>query len=193
LEKIESETIGLNILKSEVGNINETDIKLALATKLVTIIGFKVKIDAPAREISERNNIRIVTGDIIYKVLDDVKEKMQEMISPTVNRVDLGKAKILKVFSAKGSTTSGGKKEGSKQVVGGRVEEGIIRKGAKIRIMRFKEIAGTGTIVELQRGKQPAEEASQGSEFGVLADSKTQIQEGDVFEIYQEEIVRQKL
>lgn len=190
LKKIESSTIGLSILKSEVGNINETDIKSALATKLVTVIGFKVKVDASARELAERNNIRIVVGDVIYKVLDDVKGKMQEMIPPTVNRVDLGKAKILKIFSAKGGAASGGKREGSKQVVGGRVEEGVIQKGAKIDIKRFREVVGTGTILELQRGKQPTDEVLKGSEFGVLADSKTQIQEGDVLEVYREEIVK---
>ena len=193
LKKIESATIGLNILKSEVGNINETDIKLAMATKLVTIIGFKVKVDSSAREIADRNNIRIVTGDVIYKVLDEVKEKMQEMIPPSINRIDLGKIKILKVFSAKGGATSGGKKGGNKQVVGGRVEDGIVRKGARIDIKRFREVVGVGTILELQRGKQAAEEVAKGSELGILADSKTPIEEGDVLEIYQEEIVKQKL
>ncbi len=183
LEKIESATIGLSILKSEVGNINETDIKSALATKLVTVIGFKVKVDASARELAERNNIRIVTGDVIYKVLDEVKEKMQEMIPPTVNRIDLGKVKILKIF----------KKEGSKQVIGGRVEDGIIRKGARIDIKRFREIAGVGTILELQRGKQAVEEVAKGSELGILADSKTPIEEGDVLEVYQEELIKKTL
>lgn len=183
LNKIESDTIGMNILRSEVGNINETDIKLALATKLVTIIGFKVKVEGPVREIADRNNIRIVTGDVIYKVLDDVKQKIEEMIPPSIKRVDLGRAKILKVF----------KREGPRQVIGGRVEDGSIRKGAKIDIKRFKELVGTATIIELQRGKQPAEEASKGSEFGILADSRTPIEEGDVFEVYQEEIIKQKL
>jgi translation initiation factor IF-2 len=180
LKKIESETIGVNIFKSDVGNINESDVKLATATKLVTIVGFKVKVDAPARELAERSNVRMVTGEVIYEVLDEVKRKMREMIPPTINRLDLGKAKILKVF----------KREGAKQVVGGRVEEGIIRRGAKINIKHFKEIAGSGIIIELQQAKRMVDEAPKGAEFGILAEAKTPIQEGDVLDIFEEQVVK---
>ena len=183
LKKIESETIGVNILKSDVGDINESDVKLAMATKLVTIVGFKVKVDSSTRDLVDRNNIRVVTGDVIYEVLDKVREKMQEMIPPVIKRTELGKVKILKVF----------KKDGIRQIVGGRVEDGVIKREAKFEVRRMKEGLGSGTILELQQAKQKVEEAPKGSEFGISVESKVSIQEGDVLDIYREEIIKRTL
>lgn len=183
LKKLASDAIRVNILKSEAGNINESDVKVALATKLVTIVGFKVKMDASARELAERGNIRIVLGEVIYEMIDEVKRQMQEMLPPLVTRVDLGKAKILKIF----------KKEGNKQIVGGRVEEGVIRKGAAMEIKRAKEIVGSGNIIGLQREKRETEEVGKGAEFGMMAETKTVIQEGDVIEVFQEEVTKRTL
>ena len=183
LKKIETSVIKINILRSEVGNINETDMKLALATKLVTIVGFRVKVDASAQELAERNNIHLVRGDVIYEVLDSLKKEMEEMLPPIVNRVSLGKAKILKLF----------KKEGSKQIIGGRVDDGIIRSGAKAEVKRLKESVGIGAIANLQREKQQVSEVGKGSEFGMMIDSKVAIEEGDTLEVFQEEILKQKL
>jgi len=183
LKKMENESIGISILKSEVGAINESDLKLALATKLVTVVGFKVKIDASARELAERANIHIVQGDIIYEVIDAIKRLAEVLIPPYVTRLDLGKAKILKVF----------KKEGQKQIVGGRVDEGMIKKGAKIELKRFKESIGKGSIMELRQEKQEVQEVRKGQEFGILAEMKMGIEEGDVIEIFEEEIKKRTL
>ncbi len=183
LQKLASDYIRVNILKSEVGNINESDVKVALATKHVTIVGFKVKIDASARELAERGNIRIVIGEVIYEIIDEVKKQMQEMLPPIVTKINLGKARILKVF----------KKDGNKQIIGGKVEEGVIRKGSVIEIRRAKEIIGSGNIVGLQKEKREAEEVGKGAEFGMMADAKTAIQEGDFLEISQEEITKRTL
>lgn len=183
LKKMENESIGINILKSDVGNINETDLKLASATKLVTVIGFKVKVDASARELAERGNIHIVQGDIIYEVLDQVKRKAEVLIPPIVTRKDLGKLKILKVF----------KKEGSKHIIGGRVEDGIAKKGARADIKHFKDVVGTGTIANLQQNKREADEVSRGLECGMLFEAKASVEEGDVLEIFEEEITQRTL
>lgn len=183
LRKMENDSIGISILRSEVGTINESDLKLALATKLVTVVGFKVKIDASARELAERGNIHIVQGDIIYEVIDAVKRLAEVMIPPYVTRIDLGKAKILKFF----------KKEGQKQIVGGRVDDGIMRRGAKVEIKRFKEVVGKGVIAGLQQGKQEAQEVKKGLEFGVLIETKTAIEEGDTLDVFEEEIKKRTL
>jgi translation initiation factor IF-2 len=182
-KKLESDAIGINILKSETGDIGESDMKLAMATNLVTIIGFKVKIDSVAREMIEQSGVRVVTGEVIYEILDEVKKKIEEMIPPEIKRIDLGRAKILKFF----------KKDGSRQILGGRVEEGIIKKGAKIQINRLKENVGSGSILELQREKQPVTEVIKGFEFGAMIDSRTEIQEGDVIEIFEEEVIKRTL
>lgn len=178
--KITSSIIGINILRAGVGDINETDIKLALATKLVTVVGFKVTVDHAVRELARTSNIHVITGDIIYELLDRVKKEMNEMLPPEIKRIDIGRAKILKLF----------KKEGMRQVVGGRVEDGAIKKGAKTDITRFKEIVGQGTILELQHNKQKEDRVEKGVEFGILIESKITIEVGDALHIYEEELIR---
>ncbi len=183
LKKIESELVGINIIRSEVGDINESDVKMAQATKLVTVVGFKVKIDSSARELAENFNIHIVTGEVIYELLDKVKRKIEELLPPEVKKIELGRVKILKLF----------KNEGIKQVVGGKVEEGIIKAGAKVDILRLKTPVGKGTLIELQQNKQKTEEVARGLECGMMIESKTEIQEGDVLEIFSEETIKRTL
>lgn len=183
LKKLESEKIGVNILRSETGDINESDLKLALATNLVTIVGFRVKIDTRARELMGQFGTWVVTGDVIYELIDEVKKKMEEMIPPEIKRIDIGKVKILKIF----------KKDRMKQIIGGRVEEGIIKKGAKADIKRFKEFAGEGTIAELQRERQSVREVSKGFECGIAFESETEVKEGDVLEVYEREVIKRTL
>lgn len=178
--KITSAIIGINVLRAAVGNINETDIKLALATKLVTVVGFKVSVDHTVQELARASNIHVITGDVIYELLDHVKKEMNEMLPPEIKRIDIGRAKILKLF----------KREGPKQVIGGRVEDGIIKKGVKADITRFKEVVGQGTILELQHNKQKEDRVEKGMEFGILVESKTTVEVNDVFNVYEEELIR---
>lgn len=178
IKKLEREEVGIEILQSGVGDITETDVKFARATERVTIVGFKVKIDPAVRELAERSHMRVITGTVIYEVLDAVRAVITSMVEPDAVRVDLGRAKILKCF----------KREGARQVVGGKVEEGVLRSGAQVEIMRNKRIlGGTGVIAELQQNRQHAEEVRQGSEFGVLLDVKETIQAGDVLVCFVEE------
>ena len=183
LMKLDSDLVGVKILRSEVGDISESDMKFALATKLVTIVGFKVGIDATARILAEHESVRIIRGDVIYEILDEVRAKMEAIIPPQITRTSLGKAKILKIF----------KREGSRQVVGGRVESGVIQKTAHINILRLREVIGTGAILQLQRNKSDAETVEKGSEFGLLVETKTPMIEGDMIEAFLEEVTRQKL
>ena len=183
LKKYASDMVGIHIIRSEVGDINEDDVKLALATRLVTIVGFKVRIDPSVRDLAENKNIHIVSGDVIYHLLDGVKKQMEEIIPPIIQRTSIGKVKILKLF----------KKDGNKQVIGGRVDEGVIRKGAKIEILRSKEAVGTAVLLQLQSQKKEVEEVQAGNECGMLADSTTTIREGDIFDVYMEEKIKRTI
>lgn len=183
LQKLESPSLGIRILKSGIGDINESDVKLALATRLVTIVGFRVKADAAARELARPSNVRIVTGEVIYDLLDAVREAINQSIPPEVKRTDLGTVKILKLFN----------KENGRQILGGRVEEGVVRKGEKAEIIRNRQPIGGGVISELQRERQAAEEVGQGAECGMLLDSKTPVEVGDTLVIFQEEFIRHGL
>ncbi|MDP3772165.1 MAG: translation initiation factor IF-2 [bacterium] len=178
IKKLEREEVGIEILQSGVGDITETDVKFARATERVTIVGFKVKIDPSVRELAERSHMRVITGTIIYEVLDAVRAVITSMVEPDMVRVDLGRAKILKCF----------KREGARQVVGGKVEEGVLRNGAQVEIVRNKRVlGGMGVIAELQQNRQHAEEVRQGSEFGVLVDARETIQAGDILVCFVEE------
>ncbi len=183
LGRFHCEKIGLRILRSEIGDINESDVKLAQATHMVTIIGFKVKVDTRAREIILSSGVHVITGEVIYDLLDQVKNRMEHFIPCELKRTDLGRAKILKVFTRKGNT----------QIVGGRVEEGAVRKGARLDIRRDQEIIGKGIFSQLQREKMPCEEVGKGHECGMSVESATPIQEGDVLLAYTEEEITQSL
>ena len=183
IKKLDSETAGVNILKSGIGDVNESDVKLALATKLVTIVGFKVAVDSSVRELAQNSNIHIFQGEIIYNLLDEVKKGIEKLLPPVINKVMIGRARILKVF----------RQDGAKQIIGGKVEEGIIKKGAVAEIGRLKETLGQGNIQQLQKNKQDVEKVEQGAEFGILIDSKITIRENDSLDLFQEEVIKRKL
>ncbi len=183
LKKFDSEFARVRILKSGIGDINETDIKLAQATKLVTIIGFKVGMDGNARDLADTLHIRVLTGDVIYELLDNVKSHIEGMIPPEVTRTEIGRMKILKVF----------KKDNNRQIIGGRVEDGFVKKGSVAEIKRNKEIIGRGLITQLQREKNVVDRVEKGSECGMSFDSGVGIQEGDVFDLFEEEVKKRTL
>lgn len=177
LQNLSSPTVTIRLLSGGIGDINESDIKLALATRLVTIVGFRVRVDAAAQGLARAQNIRIVTGAVIYDLLDQVKAVITDLIPPEITRIDLGRVKVLKIF----------KKDQGKQIVGGRVEEGKIVKGMSVEIVRMKSVIGTGTVAGLQRGPQQTEEVAQGSECGIAVESRTVLEEIDELAVYQTE------
>lgn len=183
LATITSPELGNRIVKSEVGDINESDVKLASATKNTFIVGFRVKTPATVREQAERAHVPIVANDVIYELLDEVKTAMLAVAPAEMKRVELGNARILALF----------KVERSKQVVGGKVESGLIRKGARFDVVRNKLVIGSGRALELQSEKRPVEEVSAEQEFGLLADSAISLAVGDALQFFAEEKVLPQL
>ncbi|MFY9463227.1 MAG: translation initiation factor IF-2 [Candidatus Sungiibacteriota bacterium] len=177
LVQLSGEQIVVRILWSDVGEIGEADVKRAAATRLVSIVGFRVGTAAASRELARAHKIKIITGDVIYELIDRVKETIVELIPAEVRRVDLGRLKVLKIFT----------KEKGKQIVGGRVTEGKIAKGARFDLVRMREIAGSGTIAGLERERKPADEVVLGFDCGLAIEGRGQIQEGDELAVYQEE------
>lgn len=178
LAQINSPEIGNRTIKSEVGDINESDVKLA-SNPHTLIVGFKVRIAPAVKEFAERNGVVIVMSDIIYELIDTVKTGMVAMAPAEIRRRALGTAKILARF----------KEEGKKQIVGGKVEQGAIEKGAQFEIIRNQMKIGTGRIAGLQQGRQDAEAVSEGQEFGLLADADISLAAGDTLEVFIEERV----
>jgi len=183
VKRFESDMVAINILRSKTGDINESDVKLALATGRVTIIGFRVGADSSVRLTAEKSNTRILTGDIIYQLIDDVKKEIEAFIPSIVERADVGKAKIVKVF----------KKDGARTIAGGRVSEGEIKKGAFCDIVRMKDVVGRGTIIQVQHNKADVSSVAAGEEFGALVEFRGTIEEGDVLGVFEERITKRTL
>ena len=183
ISKIGSPEISNRIIKSEVGDISESDVKLAEATKNAFIVGFKVKMPAGVRELSERGNVTVVASDVIYELIDAVKGAMLAIAPSEIRRVSLGVAKILAVFH----------QEKARQIAGGRIESGRLEKGSRFEIARNGVKIGAGKIIELQSQKRAVAEATEGQEFGILADADTSIAVGDNMEVFGEEKIIPRL
>jgi len=176
LKNLPQEKVLLRILKSEVGEINESDLKLAKGAR-AKILGFRVKINPAALSLANREKIKIITFDIIYELVEGVRSLMEKVLVPEVIRQDLGKVKILVIFrTAK-----------NRQIVGGKVVEGEVKKGVSIEVFRNDEKVGRGKLINLQKNKKDIERAIKGEECGILYEGEAKIAEGDVLVIYTEE------
>ncbi|HDQ22436.1 MAG TPA: translation initiation factor IF-2 [Candidatus Uhrbacteria bacterium] len=182
LEKIESEEVKVDIVSKGLGNITDSDVDLAESSEAV-ILGFNVKATPSAQDLARDKNIEIKYYDVIYNLLDEVKKRMSALLSPEIIRKDLGKVKVLAIF----------KTEKNSMVIGGKVSEGKIMKGAKADILRQKEFFDSGEITELQIGKETVSEVAEGQECGISFVGQPVIQEGDLLLVYQEEKIVKKI
>ncbi|MDD2696555.1 MAG: translation initiation factor IF-2 [Candidatus Pacebacteria bacterium] len=182
LKSLPQEKIVLRILKSEVGNINESDVKLAASSRAL-IFGFRVKTDSLAKKIAEREKAKIMTFEIIYDLVEEVRKFMEKILSPEQVRRELGKVKVLVKFIS----------DKNRQIVGGRVVEGEVKKGASIEVWRSEEKVGQGRMINLQRNKKDADLVSKGDECGILFEGNVKIEEGDMLLIFVEERIKGEL
>jgi len=182
LEELPQDKVILRILKSEVGDIDESDLKLAKSSRAL-ILGFRVKISPIAKTLAEREKIKIMAFEIIYELVEGVRKFMEKIMASESVRTDLGKVKVLAVFLT----------EKNRQIIGGKVIEGEIKKGAAIEVFREEEIIGRGKLINLQRNKKDADKIQKGDECGILYEGDIKAEEGDVLIIYQEEMRKTEL
>lgn len=175
LKNLPQEKVILKILKSEVGDINESDLKIATGSRAV-ILGFRVKVNATAKKITEREKIKIMQFQVIYDLVEEVRKFMTKIMSAEEVRKDLGKMRVLAKFLT----------EKNRQIVGGRVTEGEVKKGAKIEVFRNEEKIGQGRMINLQRNKKDIERVVKGDECGILFEGNADIKEGDTLVFYVE-------
>ncbi|MEK7068420.1 MAG: translation initiation factor IF-2 [Patescibacteria group bacterium] len=176
LEKIpKDEHLEMRITRG-VGAITEGDVKRAGSAKPAGIIvGFNVKVEREARDLAERLGVEIEVFDIIYKLDEWLKEKLEQRRPRQKQEAQIGAAKVVKVFSnMKGRV-----------VLGGRVEEGVLRVGEEVRLMRRDLELARGEIVSLQTGKSPVKKIEAGSEFGAQVKIDTEPAPGDRLEAFE--------
>jgi translation initiation factor IF-2 len=176
LKGLKSEKVALKVVKSEVGQISEEDVKLA-KTAGATILGFRVKTEKAATELAMRQKVKILTFQLIYDLVEGVRRLMAEMIEPEVIRVDIGKIKVLVEFW----------KKGERQIIGGRVIEGEVQNNLFLEVVREGEVIGEGRILNLQKEKRDIQFAKRGEEIGILYEGNTRIKEGDVLNVFKKE------
>jgi len=175
IKKLDTEEISFKIIGKGVGAISESDLKMASTDKESVIVGFNIKTDSGTRDLNESLKVTIETFDVIYKLIDWLKELM-EARRPRQETIEIiGSLKVLKTF---GSTKG-------KHVVGGKVTTGKITLGSKIRIIRRDFEIGSGKIVELQINKIKAKEVFEESDCGLQIETKIDIAPGDVLEAFE--------
>jgi translation initiation factor IF-2 len=182
LSKLATDEVGAQVLQSGVGGITESDIILAHASG-AAVIGFNVRADKLARERAKRDGVDIRYYNIIYNVVDDVKAVLSGMLAPEMREKFLGNAEILEVFTIS--------KVG--KVAGCRVSEGVVRRGAKVRLIRDNVVVHEGDLSTLKRFKDEVREVQSGQECGMAFANYQDMQKGDVIECYEVETIQRAL
>jgi translation initiation factor IF-2 len=182
LEKIGNEEIRARVIHYAVGGINESDIGLATASNAV-VLGFNVRASGQARAAAERAGIEIRYYNIIYDLVDDIKDAMSGKLAPELRETFLGNARILEIFNI----TKVGK------VAGCQVTEGSVQRGAKVRLIRDNVVIHEGTLSTLKRFKDEVKEVQAGQECGMAFENYQDMRAGDVIECFRVEKVQRKL
>ncbi|WP_186395428.1 translation initiation factor IF-2 [Stappia sp. TSB10GB4] len=180
LDQLGTDEVKARILHAGVGGITESDVTLAAASN-APIIGFNVRANKQAREAAEREGIEIRYYNIIYNLVDDVKAAMSGLLSPERRETFLGNAEILEIFNI----TKVGK------VAGCLVTEGIVERGAQVRLIRENVVIHEGKLGTLKRFKDEVKEVQSGQECGMNFENYQDMRPGDVIECYRvEEVAR---
>jgi translation initiation factor IF-2 len=182
LDKMSTDEVLARVIFSGVGGITESDITLAEASG-AAVIGFNVRAHKEAREAAEQAGIEIRYYDIIYALVDDVKKAMSGLLAPTLRETMLGNAVILEVFKVS--------KVGN--VAGCRVTDGVVERGANVRLIRESVVVHQGKLSQLKRFKDDAREVAAGQECGMAFENYQDMKAGDIIECYRVESVQRSL
>jgi len=182
LAKLGTSEVGAQILQSGVGGITESDVILAHASG-AAVIGFNVRANNQARDRAKRDGVEIRYYNIIYNLVDDVKAALSGLLTPETREKFLGNAEILEVFNIS--------KVG--KVAGCKVTEGVVRRGAKVRLIRDNVVIHEGELSTLKRFKDEVREVQVGQECGMAFTSYQDMQKGDVIECFEVETIQRAL
>ncbi|MFW6269708.1 MAG: translation initiation factor IF-2 [Bacillota bacterium] len=182
LTKLSTEEVGVNIIHTGVGGINETDVNLASASNGI-IIGFNVRPDSNAQILADKESVEIQTYRVIYKVIEDVKDAMAGLLEPELKEVIKGRAEVRDTFNVPEVGT----------IAGAYVRNGLINRNNKIRIIRDGVVIHEGEIDSLKRFEDDVREVNEGYECGVGIENYNDIKVGDILEIYDYKEIKRSL
>jgi translation initiation factor IF-2 len=174
LAKIEHPEVGVNVIHTGIGAITEGDVMLASASNAV-VLGFNVRPNAEARTLAEREGVDLRTYRVIYQLTDDIRQALVGMLAPETHEDILGEAEVRALFRASRLGV----------IAGSYVTSGVIRRNARVRVVREGTVIYETTIAGLKRFKDDVREVQEGFECGILLDGFNDVKEGDVLEAFE--------
>jgi translation initiation factor IF-2 len=172
LERLSEETVKVNIIHAATGNVSESDVMLALASKGI-VVGFNTRPEPGARRLAEAEGVDIRYYEIIYDLVDDVTKAVKGLLEPVYVEVAEGHAEVRQVFRVRGG-----------RVAGCYVRDGQIERGASARVLRNEEVLHVSRVGSLRRFQDDVREVQAGYECGIGIEGFTDFQEGDVIETF---------
>jgi translation initiation factor IF-2 len=182
IAKVPQERVGINIIHSQTGGINESDVMLASASDAI-VIGFNVRPLADARKAAEREGVDVRTYSVIYKITEDLRNAMEGLLEAVEVEETLGEAEVKQTFKAS--------KVG--RIAGCLVNEGRAVRDANVRLIREGTVIWDGVLGSLRRFKDNVQEVEQGQECGIVLEGYADVKEGDVIEFFKTKQVEQTL
>ena len=174
LGKIQHPEVRVNVIHTGVGGITENDVNLASASNAL-VIGFNVRPSAEAKQLADREGVDIRTYRVIYKLTEDIEHALVGMLSPVTTEEVIGEAEVRALFKASRVGT----------IAGCMVTTGIVRRNARVRLVRDGTVVHETAIAQLKRFKEDAREVSEGFECGILLEGFNDLKEGDVLEVFE--------
>jgi len=182
LRSIEHPEVRVRVIHAGVGDISDSDVMLAQASQAV-IIGFHVNIEAAAREVAQEQGVDVRIYQVIYDLLDDVKAAMTGMLEPQYETVLTGRAEVRQVFKISRLGT----------VAGCYVTEGVVQRGAQVRVLRGEQVVHEGKIESLRHLKDDVREIGEGFECGIAVGGFQDFAAGDIIEAFTTREVRREV
>jgi translation initiation factor IF-2 len=174
LSRLSTDEVKVSVVHSGVGGITESDVNLAMASRAV-IIGFNARADATARKLIESSGVDVRDYHVIYDAVEEVKAALSGMLAPERKESVLGMVEVRQVFRISKVGT----------VAGCYVQEGLVKRGAQVRVLRDNVVIHTGDIDTLKRFKDDVREVKAGFECGMSLKNFQDLKEGDQFEVFE--------
>jgi len=175
LDRLSTETVRLNIIHAGVGNVNESDVMLALASKAI-IVGFSVRVEPGGRRQAESEGVDIRHYQIIYELIEDLDKAVKGLIEPVTLEVVDGHAEVRAIFRVRGG-----------RIAGCYMTDGLVRRNSMVRVRRGDEVIHTSRVASLRRFQEDVREVNTGFECGIGVEKFEDFQEGDIIEAFHTE------
>jgi translation initiation factor IF-2 len=182
IAKLPHDQVSVSVIHDGVGGINESDVMLASASDAI-VIGFNVRPVQDARQVADREGVEIRTYTIIYRVIEELRAAMEGLLEPEEVETTIGVAEVRQTFRASRVGT----------IAGSFVRDGVIRRGAKVRLVRGGTIIYDGRIASLKRFQDDVREVEAGFECGIVLENYADVKEEDVLEVYETRQVEREL